>query len=75
MNAPYKVGDPITVMHSCRDHFGLASFPVEQVTPINADVRGPRWRIHVTRCDGSRMETTVRRNGVCDHGYSYPPKA
>ena len=71
-SAPYKVGDPITVMHSCVDHFALTAFPVQKVTPMDADERGPRWRIHVTRCDGSPMEMTVRRNGIDIHGYSRP---
>lgn len=71
MNAPYAVGDQISVMHTCIDHFGIASFPVERVTPLNSDGRGPRWRITVTRCDGSGMETTVRSSGACDQGYSY----
>lgn len=66
---PYRVGDPISVLHSCGHGTELATLTVERVKALA--VNG-RWRITTTRCDGTPLEVEVGRDGRDVHGYARP---
>jgi hypothetical protein len=68
--APYQAGDRVRVLHSCAGRgTELATFRLDRVVALNEN---NRWRIEMTRCDGTGMQAVVNERGLDKHGYVEP---
>ena len=66
MSAPYRVGDPMRVLHSCD---GATEIATLTVTHIKALATNGRWRVTTVRCNGTPLEVEVGSDGRDEHGY------
>lgn len=68
---PYRRGDQITVLHTCKHHgIALAVLDVGECKRLGE--HSTRWRVRATRCDGSPLELEVGQDGRDDEGLAAP---